>query len=167
MIVIAAISEPFAREFRYKIVSIRVNCVNSAFSLREEPVNERLKSVSFVAGHGEICPPHGRSTWRPADQPTTRRSTWISCLFKENHTRNPCGSACCGLVCGSPCGSPMWGANVAMACYKSHCSKPAETARERRQVNGGHVGTDIHDPMARTSTTLLGIPRASVRKSLG
>ena len=32
--------------------------------------------------------------------------------FKENHTRNPCGSACCGLVCGSPCGSPMWGANT-------------------------------------------------------
>ena len=32
-----------------------------------------------------------------ADQPTTRRSTWAWCLFKENHTRNPCGSACCGL----------------------------------------------------------------------
>ena len=75
-----------------------------------------LKSVTFLAGHGEICHPHGRSTWRPADQPTTRRSTWISCLFKENHARNPCGSACCGLVCGSQCGSPMWGANFAMAC---------------------------------------------------
>ena len=36
--------------------------------------------------------------------------------FKENHTRNPCGSACCGLVCGSPCGSLMWEANIAMAC---------------------------------------------------
>ena len=70
---------------------------------------------TFLAGHGEICPPHGRSTWRPADQPTTRRSTWTWCFFKENHTRNPCGSACCGLVCGSPCGSPMWGANFAMA----------------------------------------------------
>ena len=34
----------------------------------------------FLAGHDEICPPHGRSTWRPADQPTTRRSTWISCM---------------------------------------------------------------------------------------
>ena len=66
-------------------------------------------SVTFLAGHGEICPPHGRSTWRPADQPTTRRSTWISCLFKEIKARNPCGSACCGLVCGSPCGPPMWG----------------------------------------------------------
>ena len=30
------------------------------------------QSVTFLAGHGEICPPHGRSTWRPADQPTTR-----------------------------------------------------------------------------------------------
>ena len=113
---------------------------------------------------------YGRSTWRPADQPTTRRSTWIWCLFnwgqkkysqefvfpsfwrtlgelfgvnsyknpcfimkrpnsftkflgrlrmnfaigrlfrspiKENHTRNPCGPACCGLDCGSPCGSPI------------------------------------------------------------
>ena len=41
--------------------------------------------MTFLAGHGEICPPHGRSTWRPADQPTTRRSTWISCmiLFKK------------------------------------------------------------------------------------
>ena len=30
-------------------------------------------------------PPHGRSTWRPADQPTTRRSTWIACMvfFKK------------------------------------------------------------------------------------
>ena len=32
--------------------------------------------MTFLPGHGEICPPHGRSTWRPADQPTTRRSTW-------------------------------------------------------------------------------------------
>ena len=65
--------------------------------------------LTFLAGHGEIWPPHGRSTWWPADQPTTRRSTWTWCLFKENHTRNPCGSACCRLVWGSPCGSRMWG----------------------------------------------------------
>ena len=73
-------------------------------------------SVTFLADHGEICAPHGWSTWRPADQPATHRSTWTSCLFKENHTRNPCGSVWCGLVCGSPCGSPMWGANFAVAC---------------------------------------------------
>ena len=70
----------------------------------------KKQSVTFLAGHGKICPPHGWSTWRPADQPTTRPSTWTLCLFKENHTRNPCGSASCGLVCG-----PMWGANFAMA----------------------------------------------------
>ena len=35
----------------------------------------------FLAGHGETCHPHGWSTWRPADQPTKRRSTWTSCLF--------------------------------------------------------------------------------------
>ena len=29
--------------------------------------------------------------------------------LSRSHTRNPCGSACCGLVCVSPCGSPMWG----------------------------------------------------------
>ena len=45
-------------------------------------------SVTFLAGHGEICPPHGWSTWRPADQPTTRRSTWTWCLFIEKHTGN-------------------------------------------------------------------------------
>ena len=63
---------------------------------------------SDFSGHGEISPPHG-IPWRPAEQPTTCQSIWTWCLFKENHTRNPCGSACCGLVCGSPCGSPMWG----------------------------------------------------------
>ena len=51
--------------------------------------------------------PHGWPTWRPADQHTTRRSTWTWCLLKAYNTRNPCGSACCGLVCRSPCGSPM------------------------------------------------------------
>ena len=40
-----------------------------------------LFSVTFLAGHGEICHPHGRSTRRPADQPTTRRSTRIWGLF--------------------------------------------------------------------------------------
>ena len=73
-------------------------------------------SVTFLADHGEICHPHGRSTWRPADQPTTRQSTWTWVLFKDTHTRNTCGWACCGLVCRSPCGSPMWVANFAMAC---------------------------------------------------
>ena len=63
----------------------------------------------FIAGHGEICHPHGWSTWRPADQPTTRRSTWTWGLFEENHTRDPYGLACCGLVCGSPCGSHVGG----------------------------------------------------------
>ena len=78
--------------------------------------------MTFTAGHGKICPPHGRSTWQPADQPTAHQSTWTWYLFekKKNHTRNPCGSACCGLVCGSPCGSPMWGANFSVACWKSH-----------------------------------------------
>ena len=33
-------------------------------------------AVTFLAGHGKIRPPHGQSTWRAADQPTTRRSTW-------------------------------------------------------------------------------------------
>ena len=50
----------------------------------------------FLADHGEICPPHGRSTWWPADQPTTRRSTWISCVVFFKKAPNPCGSACCG-----------------------------------------------------------------------
>ena len=36
-----------------------------------------INSATFLAGHGEIHPPHGR----PADQPTTRRSTWISCMI--------------------------------------------------------------------------------------
>ena len=74
------------------------------------------KTVTFPAGHGEICPPHGRSAWRPADQPTTLRSPRISCMVFFKNAPSPCGSACCGLVCGSPCGSPMWGANFAMAC---------------------------------------------------
>ena len=46
-----------------------------------------IKSVTFLAGHGEICPPHRWSTWRPADQPPTRRSTWTWCLkqkYKES-----------------------------------------------------------------------------------
>ena len=66
-------------------------------------------SVTLLADHDEMCHPHGWSTWRPADQPTTRRFTWTWGLFKENHARSLCGSACCGLVlvCASPCGSPM------------------------------------------------------------
>ena len=59
--------------------------------------------------------PTSWSTWRPADQPTSRLSTWTWGFCAENHTRNSCGLACCGLVCGSPCGSLMWVANVAMA----------------------------------------------------
>ena len=47
-------------------------------------------SATYPAGHGEIC--------HRGDQPTTRRFTWTWGLFKENHTRNPCGSACCGLA---------------------------------------------------------------------
>ena len=35
--------------------------------------SQRFQSVTFRAGHGDICLPHGRSTWRPADQSTTRR----------------------------------------------------------------------------------------------
>ena len=66
-------------------------------------------SVAFLAGHGEICPPHGWSTWRPADQTTTRRSTWISCMVFFKKAPSPCGSACCGLFCRSPCGSIVWG----------------------------------------------------------
>ena len=40
-------------------------------------VSTTLTSVTFLAGHCEICPPHRWSTWRPADQ---RPSTWISCM---------------------------------------------------------------------------------------
>ena len=46
-------------------------------------VSEGHISVTFLAGHDEMCPPYGGSTWRPADRPTTRRSTWTWCLFKE------------------------------------------------------------------------------------
>ena len=79
---------------------------NALWGCRWAQVTLRLSD--FSSGHGEICPPHGRSTWRPADQPTTRRSTWISCMvfFKRHQEvhvhrpRSPCASACCGLVCG-------------------------------------------------------------------
>ena len=30
-----------------------------------------------------LTPPHGSSTWRPADQRTTRRSTWTWCLLNK------------------------------------------------------------------------------------
>ena len=39
--------------------------------------------MTFLVSHGEICHPHGWSTWQPADQPTTRRPTW-PWGFKEN-----------------------------------------------------------------------------------
>ena len=64
-------------------------------------------SVTFLAGHGETCHPHGWSTWRSADQPTTRWFTWTWGLFKtiqevhvnrrvvgwsaDRHVDQPCG----------------------------------------------------------------------------
>ena len=83
---------------------------------------ERLHQAlffSFLASHGEICPPTWvihMATHRPAHN--TRRSTWISCMafFKRLNAKSMWIGVCCGLVCGSPCGSPMWGASSAMPC---------------------------------------------------
>ena len=74
------------------------------------------------SGHGEICPPHmGDLHWRPADQPTTRRSTWISCmvrifLSKGTKPMDHVDRRVVGWSAGRQCRSPMWGANFAMAC---------------------------------------------------
>ena len=70
--------------------------------------SEFLKNLTFLAGHGEICPHMGDPHGDPQTSPQHADPHGLWCLLKENHTRNPCGSACCGLVCGSPCGSPMW-----------------------------------------------------------
>ena len=71
----------FASEF-WGRVRIRMgihNCAAATAVHSAVPEVQGDESVTFLAGHGEICHPHGWSTWRPADQPTTRQSTWISC----------------------------------------------------------------------------------------
>ena len=70
---------------------------------------KKKKLVTFLAGHGEICPPHGQSTWRPADQPTTRRSTWISCMvffktIQEIHVDRRVVGWSAGRHVDCPCG---------------------------------------------------------------
>ena len=47
--------------------------------------NNMKNAEHLRAGHGEISPPHVWSTCQPNDQPTTCRSTWTWCLFKENY----------------------------------------------------------------------------------
>ena len=91
------------------------------------------KSVTFLAGHGESCPPHGWSTWRPADQPTTRWSTWTWCLFKGSHTRNPCGSACCGLRVA------MWITRVGGKFRHGLLEKSLEKRQENHPQNKGFL----------------------------
>ena len=67
--------------------------------------------MTFLAGHGEICPPHGRSAWRPADQPTTRRSTWISCMVFLKKHQVPVDQCLVGWSAGGhvdhPCGGQL------------------------------------------------------------
>ena len=59
----------------------------SVFETQELVSQKSGDSVAFLAGLGGICHPHGWSTWRPADQPTTRRSTSTWGLLKENHKK--------------------------------------------------------------------------------
>ena len=71
------------------------------------------QSVTFLASHGEICPPHiGDPHGDPQTSPRQARSTWISCMVFFKKASSSCGSACCGLVCGSPCGSPICGGQI-------------------------------------------------------
>ena len=67
------------------------------------------------------------ATCRPA-QPTISRSTWTWCPFKENHTRNPCGSACCGLVCSA--GGVGLAGGVPVAPLESLCPTDLGAIRE-------------------------------------
>ena len=119
----------------------------------------RKKSVAFLAGHGEICHPHG---WCTCNTPVHMDFLYVFL----NKAPSPCGLACCGLVCGLPCGSPMWGANFAMACQKSHWkrdrSKIQAVCEKRVRERGPSRPTHI----AKTGSTLpLGIPISQTKSS--
>ena len=70
-------------------------------------------SVTFLAGHGEICLPHGWSTWRPADQPTPHGlGAFLKKTIQEIHVDR----RVVGWSAGRHVITQVGGANFAMAC---------------------------------------------------